>query len=143
MIESTLALPTNATAMLVKPVFFPVLSPCEKALVRKASMQSAAHKGFPCSKITFRDSSQIKKDDMIAFFEGQRCVYGQRLPLPLLRQDTNPGRWEGTRNYEKICEAAERDNPGVSAGGDARLLPWGLQPESSSRIFPQTAGLDL
>lgn len=52
-IESTLALPTNATAMLVKPVL-PMLSHCEKALVRKASMQSTAHKGFPVRRLLSR-----------------------------------------------------------------------------------------
>ena len=33
---------------------FPMLSPCEKALVRKASMQSAAHKGFPVRRLLSR-----------------------------------------------------------------------------------------
>ena len=110
-IESTLALPTNATAMLVKPVFSLFYPLVKKRWYAKLQCK-ALHIRDSLFEDYFRDSSQIKKDDMICIFEGQRCVYGQRLPLPLLRQDANPGRWEGTGNHEKIRKTAERDNPG-------------------------------
>ena len=141
MIESTLALPTKTTAMLVRPVFSLCYPLVKKRWYAKLQCE-ALHIRDSLFEDYFRDSSQIKKGDMIAFLTAN-AAYTVKDSLPLLRQDTSPGRWKGTGNLEKIRKTAERDNPGVSAGGDARLLPWGPKPESSRRIFPQTAGLDL
>ena len=54
MIESTLALPTKTTAMLVRPVFSLCYPLVKKTLVRETSMQSAAHKRFPVRKLLSR-----------------------------------------------------------------------------------------
>lgn len=67
-IESTLALPTNATAMLVKPVFSLCYPIVKKRWYAKLQCK-ALHIRDSLFEDYFRESSQIKKDDMIAFLK--------------------------------------------------------------------------
>ena len=68
MIESTLALPTKATAMLVRPVFSLCYPLVKKRWYAKLQCK-ALHIRNSLFEDYFRDSSQIKKDDMIAFLK--------------------------------------------------------------------------
>ena len=68
MIESTLALPTKATAMLVRPIFSLCYPLVKKRWYAKLQCK-ALHIRDSLFEDYFRDSSQIKKDDMIAFLK--------------------------------------------------------------------------